>query len=234
MDATHTTDGANGKVRAVVFDRDETLLYFDHVTIAAIDGEIAALLPDMPPDATAQHWVTWPGPWPRTREEEPQFWAVFWEAFAQRYQGAAVPLERLVAVGSRYHTYFRAFDDAAPCLLALTRAGLRLAVLTNFELPSVEHTFTHTGIDPALFDALLSSASIGVAKPHPDAFQAVLAALQLPSEQCAYVDDLPHNVEGAIAVGMRGVLLDRERRHGDWHGERLTSLAALPQLLGCS
>jgi hypothetical protein len=36
MDTTHTTDGANGKVRAVVFDRDETLLHFDPVALAAI------------------------------------------------------------------------------------------------------------------------------------------------------------------------------------------------------
>src|SRR5215211_9049736 len=108
-----------------------------------------------------------------------------------------------------YHTCFTAFPDALACLAALRSRGVRLAILTNFELPSIHLTLQNAGIDPGWFSVLLSSATTGFPKPDARAYLAAAAALDLPPSACAFVDDLATNVEAARAIGMHGWLLDR-------------------------
>lgn len=231
-DPQHVYTSGGQRLRAVVFDRDQTLVHFDPLALGAIEAEIAAIAPTLPPRASTAHWTAWPGPWPRTAAEEPQFWAEFWGDFARRYTLDDLCQTQLVAVGSRYHTCFRAFDDAQACLRALRSHGLQLAVLTNFDLPSIDRTLDHAGIDPEQFAVLLSSTTTGAPKPHRVAFEAVLAALDLPAAACAFVDDLPVHVEGARLVGIRALLLDRGDQYPTWPGERITSLRQLPAALG--
>jgi putative hydrolase of the HAD superfamily len=52
------------------------------------------------------------------------------------------------------------------------------------------------------FDAVINSAEIGVAKPHPDFYAAACAALSTPAEDCLFVDDTRRNVAGARAAGL--------------------------------
>jgi putative hydrolase of the HAD superfamily len=212
-------------IRAVIFDRDNTLVRFEPAVVAALEARVTTIAPSIPPGAAAAHWTTWPGPWPRFDVDEPKFWNLFWNSFAARYGLHNAATAALNEIGAFYHTCFSAFPDAAPCLRALRERGLRLAVLTNFELPSIHLTLRHAGLEPAWFAALLSSSTVGVRKPDPRAYRAALDALGLLPHQCVFVDDLPVNVEAAGALGMRGVLLDRSgaaspesvERVGDLH-----------------
>jgi FMN phosphatase YigB (HAD superfamily) len=104
-------------------------------------------------------------------------------------------------------------------------------VLTNFELPSIDQTLRHAGLDPAWFSALLCSIAIGVYKPDPNAYRAAAAALELAPAECAFVDDLPENVAAACAIGMRGILLDRRHAHTSSALERIDDLHGLIDLL---
>jgi FMN phosphatase YigB (HAD superfamily) len=45
-------------------------------------------------------------------------------------------------------------------------------------------------------------------------------------------DNLADDIEGAIASGVRAVLVDRADRHPDYAGERIRGLVELPPLLG--
>lgn len=217
-------------IRAVIFDRDNTLVRFNTAAIAELEARVAAAAPGLPPGAAIEHWQRWPGPWPRTPDDEPAFWQAFWAALARAHQlheGAAGTLEQ---IGAFYHTCFTAYPDTLDCLRDLRARGLRLAVLTNFELPSIHQTLRHAGIDPALFDTLLSSASLGAHKPDPRAYLAAAEALGLPATACAFVDDLPENVQAARAVGMRAWLIDRsDIPYGD--SQSLRSLSELMTLL---
>lgn len=196
-------------IQAVIFDRDNTLVRFDTAAAAAIEARIAAAAPTLPAGAVGRHWLGWPGPWPRTIAHEPAFWQAFWEQFAAQYQLPADNVTALHEIGMFYHTCFTAFPDTLVCLAALRARGLRLAILTNFELPSIHLTLQNAGIDPNLFSVLLSSASIGFPKPDARAYLAAAAALNLPPAACAFVDDLVVNVEAAQKLGMHGWLLDR-------------------------
>ena len=196
-------------IQAVIFDRDNTLMHFDTAAAAAIEARIAAVAPTLPPGAVGRHWLAWPGPWPRTIDQEPAFWGVFWGQLAAQYQLPADTIAALLEIGAFYHTCFTAFPETLACLTTLRSRGVRMAILTNFELPSIHLTLQNAGLDPSWFSVLLSSATIGYPKPDVRAYQAAAAALDLPPSACAFVDDLIGNVEAAQTLGMRGWLLDR-------------------------
>ena len=222
------------QIQAVIFDRDNTLMRFDTAAAAAIEARIAAAAPTLPTDAVAAHWTTWPGPWPRSIDEEPAFWGVFWEALAAQYRLPANTIAALHEIGAFYHTCFTAFPDTVGCLAALRTHGVRLAILTNFELPSIYLTLQNAGLDPDWFSVLLSSATTGYPKPDARAYLAAAAALDLPPTVCAFVDDLLENVEAAHALGMRGWLLDRAGTAPASTHPRIRDLHGLAALLNIS
>jgi putative hydrolase of the HAD superfamily len=218
-------------ISAVIFDRDNTLTRFDTDAIAARNRRYSAIAPELPAGAVMAHWIHWPGPWPRSATEESAFWAVFWDTLAAQYRLSNRVARALELAGSTYYADFVAYSDAIGCLESLHAQGLRLAVLTNFELPNVHLALLHAGIDPSWFAALLSSSTLGVSKPDPRAYLAAAAALELPPSACVFVDDILKNVEGACHVGMRGVWLDRGSVVAHTPIERIASLGSLDQLI---
>jgi FMN phosphatase YigB (HAD superfamily) len=220
-------------IRAVIFDRDETLLRFDNQAIARVQRAIGAIAPALPPDAALRHWIGWPGPWPSHAADEPAFWQAFWRTLAQRYDLRAAQAQALTqAIGPFYPRCFGGYPDVDSCLQTLATAGLRLAVLTNFPLPSIDRTLAAAGIDPAWFTILRSSATLGVRKPDPRAFRTVAAELDLPLEACALIDNTVEHIVSAQALGMRAFLIDRRRLTHDLPAGVLCSLRPLPALLG--
>ena len=123
---------------------------------------------------------------------------------------------------------FELFEDVLPVLEELRRAGLRIAVVSN-GIRDLNAFVTHHRLD---VDAIVDSRSHGRVKPHPTIFQAALAALAVaPADAVMVGDSLEEDVEGARALGMRAILIDREDRYPDL-GERLTDLYGLPAALG--
>jgi len=59
-------------------------------------------------------------------------------------------------------------------------------------------------IDDA-FDQLIISAEIGLVKPDLVIYQWMLAELGLEPSHAVFVDDFPHNVEGAQAAGLQAI-----------------------------
>jgi putative hydrolase of the HAD superfamily len=123
---------------------------------------------------------------------------------------------------------FELFEDVLPVLDELRRAGLRIAVVSN-GIRDLHAFVAHHRLD---VDAIVDSRSHGRVKPHPTIFQAALAALAVvPADAVMVGDSLEEDVDGARALGMRAILLDREQRHPEVD-ERLTDLYALPAALG--
>jgi FMN phosphatase YigB (HAD superfamily) len=83
-------------------------------------------------------------------------------------------------------------------------------------------------------DAVVGSRAHGYVKPHPTIFQAALQQLGAePAEAAMVGDSIEEDIEGARALGMRAILIDRDDRHADVE-ERLTDLYGLPAALGLS
>jgi putative hydrolase of the HAD superfamily len=123
---------------------------------------------------------------------------------------------------------FELFEDVLPVLEELRRAELRIALVSN-GIRDLTEFVAHHRLD---VDAIVDSRSHGRVKPHPTIFEAALVKLGVAAEDAVMVgDSLEEDIEGARALGMRAILIDREERHPDVD-ERLLDLYGLPAALG--
>ena len=123
---------------------------------------------------------------------------------------------------------FELFEDVLPVLEELRRAELRIALVSN-GIRDLTEFVAHHRLD---VDAIVDSRSHGRVKPHPTIFQAALASLAVaPGDAVMVGDSLEEDIDGARALGMRAILIDREDRHPDFD-ERLTDLYGLPAAVG--
>ena len=123
---------------------------------------------------------------------------------------------------------FKIFEDVLPVFTALRAHGLKLGLVSNTGR-NLDAFLRHHGLE---VDVAVSSGIHGKTKPHPTIFQAALLRLAVDPPAAVMVgDSIEDDVEGAKAVGMRGVLLDRENRYPAVD-EKLTDLRALPAALG--
>jgi putative hydrolase of the HAD superfamily len=123
---------------------------------------------------------------------------------------------------------FELYEDVLPVLEELRGYRLKLGLVSNTGR-DLDAFVQHHRLD---VDAALASRAHGRTKPHPTIFRAVLERLGVePAEAAMVGDSIEDDVEGARALGMRAVLLDREGRFPDVEG-RLTDLLALPAALG--
>jgi putative hydrolase of the HAD superfamily len=118
---------------------------------------------------------------------------------------------------------FYAFPDAQPAIERLAEAGLKLAVVANWDV-SLHDVLERVGL--AGFEAVITAAAVGAAKPDPRPFEVALSRLGVEASQCLHVGDDPStDVAGAEAAGMSALLVDRSGRTPDSLAD-LTELAA--------
>ena len=123
---------------------------------------------------------------------------------------------------------FELFEDALPVLAELRAAGLRIGLVSNTGR-NLDRFVAHHGLD---VDVALSSRVHGKTKPSPSIFRAALERLGVEPRDAVMVgDSLADDVEGARAIGMRGILLDRDDLHPDVE-ERVPDLFAVPAAIG--
>ena len=123
---------------------------------------------------------------------------------------------------------FELYEDALPALEELRKARLKIGLVSN-GIRDLTEFVAHHGLD---VDAIVDSRSHGRVKPHPTIFEAALELLGVRAADTVMVgDSLEEDIEGARALGMRAILVDREERHPEVE-DRLTDLLALPAALG--
>jgi putative hydrolase of the HAD superfamily len=107
--------------------------------------------------------------------------------------------------------HFFLYEDVSPTLRELAVRGLKIGLISNTHrcLASFERHFELQG----LITAAVSSSEHGYLKPHPSIFESALQRAGVTAEESVMVgDSLPHDVEGARRVGMRGILVLRSSR----------------------
>jgi putative hydrolase of the HAD superfamily len=109
------------------------------------------------------------------------------------------------------HHHFSLYDDVADTLRDLRTQGTRLGLISNSHrcLASFQSHFELDG----LISVAVSSSEHGFMKPHPSIFERALDQAGVPAAEAMMIgDSLRADIEGAVALGMRGLLL---RRSGD-------------------
>ena len=164
-------------------------------------------------------------------EHDDEIWFRFTETIVRGMGGdadSAYDCAIEITRGWERHENFELYDDALPTLAALRDAGIRIGLVSN-SARDVHEFALHHGLD---VDAGISSFHHGRTKPHASIFRAVLDLLEVEPDEAAMVGDtIADDVEGARAVGMRAILLDREGRHPEFE-PRIPSLGELLPALG--
>jgi len=109
-------------------------------------------------------------------------------------------------------------------LIRALRPRYRTGVLSNAD-STLPERLRGIGID-GLFDCIVCSAEVGLAKPEPRIYALAADRMGLAPASCLFVDDLESNVEAARAAGMRGVWFRIDR--GDSLAEQFAELGVVP------
>jgi putative hydrolase of the HAD superfamily len=164
-------------------------------------------------------------------EHDDEIWFRFTERIVRGMGGdadSAYACAVEITRGWERHENFELYDDVPDALAALRSAGLRIGLVSN-SARDVREFARHHGLD---VDAGISSFHHGHTKPHGSIFRAVLELLGVePVEAVMVGDTIADDIEGALALGMRAILVDREGRHEDFE-PRVESLSELAPLLG--
>jgi HAD superfamily hydrolase (TIGR01662 family) len=163
-------------------------------------------------------------------DHDEQLWVLFTERIIIGMggegdtHGAAIELTR----AWEHAAHFELYPDVAEALDVLRAYGLKTGLLSN-TARDLDAFVQHHGL---VVDALLTSRAHGKTKPHESIFRDLLGRLGVSPEEAVMVgDSVEDDIDGAHAVGMRAVLVDRDRRYPD-QPERLDSLAGLAAALG--
>jgi HAD superfamily hydrolase (TIGR01549 family) len=104
--------------------------------------------------------------------------------------------------------HFELYDDVPAVMRQLAESGMRIGLISNTHrcLASFQSHFELQG----LVSATVSSSDHGLMKPHPSIFIAALQLIGVDASEAVMVgDSFKHDIEGALNVGMRAILLNR-------------------------
>jgi HAD superfamily hydrolase (TIGR01549 family) len=163
-------------------------------------------------------------------EHDDEIWFRFTERIVRGMGGdadSAYDCAVEITRGWERHENFDLYDDVPAALDGIREAGLALGLVSNSARDVVEFA-RHHGLD---VDAGISSFHHGHTKPHASIFRAVLDLLGVqPAEAVMVGDTIADDIEGALASGMRAILLDREGRNPDFE-PRIETLKDLAPIL---
>ncbi len=166
---------------------------------AAIDRAFPGVLRLAPP-------LAFPGlEGDRLLEAERRWWGERIDAVL----GTAAPTALHHALFDRFAdpSLWRVYPDVPAVLRRWHGAGLRLAVVSNFDR-RLQPLLEGLGLAD-LFDTVVVSSSAGAAKPSPRPFRIALESLALEASQVWHVGDSPEDGAGARAAGVRCLLVRR-------------------------
>jgi putative hydrolase of the HAD superfamily len=163
-------------------------------------------------------------------DHDQEIWILFTERIIQGMGGAGETYPAAVEMTANWEhaDHFELYDDARPVLAELHARGIKIGLLSNTER-DLELFVAHHDL---VVDAVLTSRLHGKTKPHETIFRRMLELLDVEAADAVMVGDtVADDVEGARAVGMRAILVDREGLYPR-ADDRLEDLSALSTVLG--
>jgi HAD superfamily hydrolase (TIGR01509 family) len=165
-----------------------------------------------------------------SHEEKRIFWIQFTRLLFEQSQVRGTTANQSEVHAAAMHDIFGSgcfelYVDVQPVLCALKRRGLRLAVVSNWHRGL--DSFCHETDLSDLLDAVISSADIRIEKPDPRIFDEAVRRLRAKRDHIVHVGDSPDDdFSGAIAAGLRAILIDRGNLHAA-HINRINDLYEL-------
>jgi epoxide hydrolase-like predicted phosphatase len=123
------------------------------------------------------------------------------DEFGERL-GRRLGVERTEGLVERLFARIAPDDQMVAAVRRARGAGVRTGLVSN----SMGSGRYDRDSFPELFDAVVISGEVGIHKPQPEIYSLAAERLEVPPEECVFVDDLRENCDGAEAVGMTAVL----------------------------
>ncbi len=219
------------KYKAIFFDRDGTLTYYDPRKAAWRDQMITEwsgkpfTLPYekmMRLFLLASEGKT---PWYKTLEDEREFFRRFYRHLLVE-EGIQEDLNNRAQrlFGELWCNKDRAlYPETVEVLTYFYRHGYKMGVISDTS-PSLEYTLQQLDI-AKYFTSFTASSLVGAGKPSPMIFQAALDAQGVSAAESLYVDDTPYEADGARELGFTSFLIDRSGNNQDqWSIQNLKQL----------
>ena len=125
---------------------------------------------------------------------------------------------------------FTAYPDAPATLGALRARGVTLVVASNWDV-SLPTVLRDVGLE-GLLDGVVTSAEVGRPKPDRAIFDAALALAGSSPRRTLHVgDSIEHDIRGALAAGIRPVLLRRTGTEPEEPPPGVPTISSLTELL---
>lgn len=160
-----------------------------------------------------------------------ELWVTFTEDIVRGMGGDAAGARSCAADMVRrweIHEYFHLYDDALPVLASLREHQLSIGLISNGQRDLEEFAAHHQ----LHVDCAVGSKAHGRTKPHASIFDVALSALGVSAAEAVMVgDSVKDDIEGARALGMRAILVDRDDLYPR-EPDRITDLFQLPVALG--
>ena len=212
---------AADRIRAVIFDLDDTLL--DHTTaIRAAVTELYSQRPELTSKFTdeAQFQVAWVEVQDKhypsylrgsISHAEQKILRIreLWQPLANLTEEACFQIYDHFQM--LYGKNWKLFPDVFPCLEAII--PLKVGLITNGWGKQQREKLRLEGLHKK-FEILVISSEVGMAKPDPRIFQMACAALKVQPSEAIYVGDLYDlDVQGPLLAGLIPVWLRRKAGH---------------------
>ena len=210
------------RIRAVTFDAGGTLIE-PWPSVGAVYAEVAAEFgfTCQPELLNAQFVAAW-----RTRSAFTYTHGEWFEVVRQSFAGSCdVSPELFDAIYERFgeHRCWLIYEDVIPALQQLEAAGLKLAVISNWDerlVPLLEKLGLTT-----YFPEIVVSSAVGAHKPDARIFQAAIAGLGVRPGEVLHVGDSENeDVRGARGAGLQSLRIRRSGATEPHDIERLTDL----------
>lgn len=208
------------KVKAVLFDFDDTLDNRDAAFRQGLSAWIKEYYPSLPEEEVSRRQQEM-FVYQRGECGQIVYYRDMIAHFLEKWP-SEVPADNWRALWRFYHTFSEAGQprpDVIATLTALRERGYLTGIITNGSPYPQTCKIDHCGLRRHV-DLVVLAGVEGIQKPDPAIFRMAAARLGVPTTACVFVGDHPINdVAGAIAVGYRGVgfAADREPGHPAEH-----------------
>jgi len=147
-----------------------------------------------------------------TEQQEYEHFKAYYTAFFRSLEYAQIS-DRMLSELARdavFNDQKYVFFDEVHAKLPQLAQHYRLGIVSD-AWPSLERVFINQQLRDN-FSSFVISSQVGVCKPDARMYKRALDDLQLCPGEVIFVDDNPRNLEGAYALGIQPVLIDRGRR----------------------
>ncbi|MFA5629042.1 MAG: HAD family hydrolase [Dehalococcoidales bacterium] len=170
----------------------------------------------------------------RNEEEKRNLWAQY-ETILLKEAGITPTKELIVNMLNEMKNFkyeMELYDDVIPTLTKIKDKGLITGLVSNVDV-DITSMLEKLELAP-LLEIIVTSQEVGVTKPHPKIFEAAVIKAGVDADRTMFIgDQYKIDVQGAMGVGMQGVLLDRADyyKNDDIKEPRINSLNQILDLL---